>query len=109
MQSVPAGPPNTAQRPPCTPLFFGPDAVNVDVQAAVGHGPPEWIQPEPGARHQEVVMPSKEEIQQEPGDREHALGVTEPGKTDKDTDEDSDQPLDEDLPTGHLEATPETD
>lgn len=54
-------------------------------------------------------MPSKEEIQQEPGDREHALGVTEPGKTDKDTDEDSDQPLDEDLPTGHLEATPETD
>ncbi|NMR28799.1 hypothetical protein [Crystallibacter degradans] len=51
-------------------------------------------------------MPSKEEIQQEPGDREHALGVTE---TDKDTDEDSDQPLDEDLPTGHLEATPETD
>ncbi|SDQ46391.1 hypothetical protein [Arthrobacter crystallopoietes] len=50
-------------------------------------------------------MASKEEIQKESGDGEHALGVTEPGKTDKD----SDQPLDEDLPTGHLEATPETD
>lgn len=77
----------------------------MEVPAAVGHGPPEWIQPEPDARHQEEVMASKEEIQKESGDGEHALGVTEPGKTDKD----SDQPLDEDLPTGHLEATPETD
>jgi hypothetical protein len=50
-------------------------------------------------------MASKEEIQQETGDPEHALGVTEQRKTAKD----SDQPLDEDLPTGHLEATPETD
>ncbi|WP_171059418.1 hypothetical protein [Arthrobacter crystallopoietes] len=55
-------------------------------------------------------MASTEEIKQKTGDREHALGVTEPAQPSKDSEQPlSEEPLDEDQPTGHLEATPETD